>query len=348
MPPRDERRERQPAAHWRTAVREFVEDHARQIVLLLSELVKIPSISGSDEENTIQARMAQELVQLDLDVDSWEIPLLTTLASEGFPGVEVDRREAWGLVGCARGAGGGRSLMLNGHVDVVPPGTIGAWGREEPFGGAIGDGFVWGRGSCDMKGGLVAALWALRTLIELKVPLDGDLVVACVQGEEDGGLGTFATLARGWRADACVIPEPTSLDLVPAAAGSLTFRLRITGRACHASRRTAGVSAIEKFWPVFDALRQLEAHRNVSVHPLMARWDIAYPIEIGVVRAGDWSSSVPDSLVAEGRYGLALEEEIESAKLHFEQTIRTACESDTWLDSHPVEVEWWGVSSPPA
>ncbi len=190
----------QPSATWRRRVLEYLEDHEQEIVLSLSDLVKIPSISGSDDENTIQAVLADELIRLDLEVDNWEIPLSDTLSSDGFPGVEVDRREAWGLVARAGGAGGGRSLMLNAHVDVVPPGTLRAWEGDDPFGGTIGNGFVSGRGSCDMKGGLTAALWAVRALIELDVPLGGDLVLACVQGEEDGGLGTFATLARGWRA----------------------------------------------------------------------------------------------------------------------------------------------------
>ena len=138
--------------------------------------------------------------------------------------------------------------------------------------------------------------------------LRGDLPFASVQGEEDGGLGTYATLDRGWRADACVIPEPTSLDLVPANGGSLTFRLRVHGLASHAARRTSGVSAIEKFWPVFRALRRLEAERNTVTDPLMSRWEVAYPIEVGILHSGNWSSSVPDLRVAEGRYGVALDE----------------------------------------
>jgi MFS family permease len=159
----------------------------------------------------------------------------------------------------AHGTGGGRSLMLNAHVEVVPPGDALAWPQPGAFAGQADAEYVYGRGSCDMKGGLVAAIWAIRALAEAGVRLPGDLILACVQGEEDGGLGTFATLARGWRADGCVIPESTSLDLVPACAGSLTFRLRVPGLAVHASRRTAGVSPVEKFWPVFQALRDPEA-----------------------------------------------------------------------------------------
>ena len=162
----------------------------------------------------------------------------------------------------------------------MPPGDRAAW-AVDPFAGTVDYDFVYGRGSCDMKAGLVAAVWAVRALTDLKVPLRGDVLLACVQGEEDGGLGTYAMLARGWRADACIIPEPTSLDLVPACAGSLTFRLRVPGLASHASRRTAGVSAVEKFLPVFAALRALEARRNRDPDPLMKPWDIAYPLEIG-------------------------------------------------------------------
>ena len=160
-----------------------------------------------------------------------------------------------------------------------------------------------------MKAGLVAARWAVRALRSTGVPLRGDVLVASVEGEEDGGLGTFGLLRRGWTADACVVPEPTGLDLVPACAGALTFRIRIRGQATHASRRTDGVSAIEKLWPVWQALVELERTRNADVDPLLERWPIAYPLSIGTVHAGDWPSSVPDLLVADGRLGVALDED---------------------------------------
>jgi acetylornithine deacetylase len=163
-----------------------------------------------------------------------------------------------------------------------------------------------------------------------------------VPGEEDGGLGTYAMLRRGWRADACVVPEPTGLDLVTANAGALTFRLRVPGRATHASRRTEGVSAIEKFLPVLAALQSLEARRNAAVDPLMAHLPLAYPASIGRVIAGDWASSVPDLLVAEGRLGVALDEPVGAAREALETAVADACDGDTWLRNHPVTVEWWG------
>jgi acetylornithine deacetylase len=236
-------------------------------------------------------------------------------------------------------------LLLNGHSDVVPTGDPDQW-TDHPFGGQAREGRLYGRGACDMKAGLAAIVVAVRAIRQSGVRLRGDLLVASVQGEEDGGLGTFATLQRGWRADACVIAEPTELGIIPANSGALTFRLRIRGEATHAARRTEGVSSIDLFWPVYRAIQALETrrHREVAALPAgwRARYPLAHPISIGTVTAGDWASSVPDLLVAEGRMGVALDEPVAQARAALEAAVAEACEADNWLRSHPVEVEWWG------
>ena len=308
----------------------------------LAELVAVPSVGGSPAEAEIQALLAKDLAALGLEVDHWRLPLDELLAEPDFPGAEVHRDEAWGLVGRLPGRGDGASLMLDGHVDVVPTGDLAAWSRPDPFSGEVVDGELYGRGACDMKAGVVAALAAVAAVRRAEVPLRGDLLVACVPGEEDGGLGTYATLRRGWTADACVLPEPTGLDIVPANGGALTFRLRVPGRSTHASRRTEGVSAIEKFVPVLAALDRLERRRNADVDPLLARWPIAYPLSVGRLAAGDWASSVPDLLVAEGRLGVALDEPVEAARAALEEAVAEACADDPWLARNPVTVEWWG------
>jgi acetylornithine deacetylase len=193
-----------------------------------------------------------------------------------------------------------------------------------------------------MKGGLVAARLAAGANARSGVRLDGDLLLASVVGEEDGGLGTFGLLRHGVTADACVITEPTDLHVVPANGGALTFRLTIPGRAAHGSRRTEGVSAVDKLPLLLAALADLERRRNADVDPLMARWDLAYPISVGVVRAGDWASTVPDRLVAEGRYGVALGEPLDTARAELERAVAEASAADPWLAEHPVRVEWWG------
>jgi acetylornithine deacetylase len=327
---------------WLARVLDHVDDQRDEMVAFLADLVRQPSITGTEVENDAQARFAGVLDDEGMETDHWQVPLCDVLDAEDFPGVEVPREEAWGLVGRLPGRGDGPSLMLNGHIDVVPPGAVASWRHRSPFSGEVVGGDLHGRGACDMKAGLVAALWAVRALRRARVPLRGDVLLASVQGEEDGGLGTYAMLRRGWRADACVIPEPTSLDIVPANAGALTFRLRIPGQATHASRRLEGVNAITKFWSVHTALQQLEERRNRDVDPLFARWELAYPISIGTVASGNWVSSVPDLLVAEGRMGVAIDEPVATARAAFEATVADACSSDRWLRDHPVEVEWWG------
>ena len=327
---------------WAARVLGEIDARLPETFALLAELVRIPSVSGTDPEHEIQARLASELTEGGLEVDHWPIPLDALIAEPDFPGVEVERREAWGLVGRVPGSGGGDSLLLNGHVDVVPIGNPAAWSRPDAFSGELVGDTLFGRGACDMKAGLVAALAAVHAVRRLGVPLRGDLLLACVPGEEDGGLGTYAMLRRGWRADACVVPEPTGLDLVTANAGALTFRLRVPGRATHASRRTEGVSAIEKFLPVLSALQSLETARNADVDPLMAHWPLAYPVSIGRITSGDWASSVPDLLIAEGRFGVALDEPVGSARAALETAVAKTCQADPWLRDNPVTVEWWG------
>ena len=322
-------------------VLEQVDQLSTDLLEEAAALVRFPSVGGTSGEHDAQAEMARRFAADGLEVDHWPIDLAAIVDRPGFPGVEVERSEAWGLAGRLPGTGGGTCLMLNGHIDVVPIGDPSAW-TVDPFGGELRDGRLYGRGSCDMKAGLVAAHVAVRALQLAGVSLRGDVILASVEGEEDGGLGTFALLERGWTADACVIAEPTGLDAIPANAGALTFRLRIRGRATHAARRTEGVSAVAKLWPVWRALEALEARRHEVVDPLADRWDLAHPLSIGIVRAGDWPSSVPDLLVAEGRLGVAIGEPVEAARAQLEEAVAEASAADPWLRDHPVEVEWWG------
>jgi acetylornithine deacetylase len=331
-----------PESVWRERLLGYIDEHAAEIVADLVDLVQIPSVSGTDEENEVQHLIAARLAEQGLQVDTWKIDLPEVLAAPDFPGVEVDRLEGWGTVGRLAGTGDGQSLLLNAHVDVVPAGVLATWGEAGPFGAAIRGNDVHGRGTCDMKAGLTASLWVVRAFAALRIPLRGDLVFGSVIGEEDGGLGTYALLKRGWDADACIIPEPTSLDIAPGNSGALTFRMTVSGLATHASRRLSGVSAIEKFIPVFAAIRRLEACRNEVKHPLMQRWELPIPIELGRLRSGEWASSVPDVLTADGRMGVAIGEDVADARQALVDAIADTCAADPWLREHPVRVEWWG------
>ena len=170
------------------------------------------------------------------------------------------------------------------------------------------------------EGRLVTHLVALDALSDLGLGLRGDVTVAATVGEENGGLGT-STVLRGYSADAAIITEPTRLALVPAQGGSLVFRLKIPGRSAHAAVRDEGVSALEKFVPIFENLRELEQERNgVLSHPLYEGVRNKVPINVGVVRAGNWASTVPESLIVEGR-GLIPGEEVDPFKDLFSERI---------------------------
>jgi acetylornithine deacetylase len=309
--------------------------------------VAIPSMGGTPAEMHAQEFFAEQWQADGLDVDTWSLDIETLASRPDFCGMEVPRSEGLGVLARLPGSGGGATLALLGHTDVVPPGDVAAWSGD-PFRPTVHNGMITGRGTADMKAGIVAAWFAVRMLQQANVRLLGDVVLAAVSGEEDGGLGTYALLDALPRRhpdlhiDACVIPEPTDLDVVPANGGALTFRLIVRGAATHASRRTEGVSAIEKFSLALAALTDLESARNAQVDPLMQRWPVAYPLSIGTVHAGDWASTVPDLCIAEGRLGVALDETPAQARAALESTLSSLCAKDPWLSDHPIEVQWWG------
>ncbi|WP_308470055.1 ArgE/DapE family deacylase [Kineococcus rubinsiae] len=308
----------------------------------LVELVAVPSLGGTAAEAEAQHLVARRLDELGTDVDRWAIDLDEAATDPDAPGQEVERSEAWGVVGTLPGRDGGRpGLILCGHTDVVPAGDPAQW-PGDPFTPRIADGAVHGRGTCDMKGGLVAALTAVRALRTAGVRLARPLAVHAVTGEEDGGLGAWATLRRGHLGDACVIPEPTAGAVMTAHAGALTFRLTLTGLAAHAANRHLGVSTVELFEHVHAALRGLEAERQPADRSRFGDHPLPYGLSIGRLRAGDWASTVPDRLVAEGRFGVRLGESVAQARAVFEACVAAACSAHPWLADHPARVEWVG------
>lgn len=304
----------------------------------LATLVGFASVGGSAGEVAIQRWCAERLADLGASVDTWEVDLAEAAHQPGFPGMEVERAEALGVVGTW--GEGEPLLILCGHTDVVPSGDLAGWSRD-PFRLVVEDGTAYGRGACDMLGGLAAELAAIRAVRAAGGSLEG-LAVHPVSGEEDGGIGAWSALRRGHSGAACVIGEPTGGDLVVANGGALTFRLEVPGRAAHASTRLDGVSAIEKLRPLVDALAELEHRRNLDPDPVMAHLPLPYALLVATVHAGDWSSTVPDLAVVEGRYGVRLGEDAATAQEQFSRVLEQVCASDDWLREHPVRLSWPG------
>jgi acetylornithine deacetylase len=168
------------------------------------------------------------------------------------------------------------------------------------------------------------------------------VIVESVIGEESGGAGTLAAIVEGIRADGAIILEPTGLDLCPVQSGALTFRLTVPGRAAHGALRQHGVSAIEKFSLLQSAILDLEQARNAAhPHPLYDDRAFIAPVSIGTIRGGDWHSTVPESVVAEGRFGVFPGERVAEARAALEEAVARAAESDPWLAGHPPVVTWF-------
>jgi len=310
-------------------------------VELLQSWVQKASVQGEEEQ--IQQQVADYLAKLGLEVDTWVMEGEEFLKHPYFVSPRTSFETSPNVVGVWRGTGGGRSLILNGHVDVVPAGDEKQW-EHGPFSGEIVDGKLYGRGATDMKGGNLASLLAIQCLKSLGVQLKGDVIFQSVVEEESGGAGTLSTILRGYKADAALIPEPTNMKIFPKQQGSMWFRLWIKGRSAHGGTRYEGVSAIEKSMTVVQTITKLEKERNDRItDPLYAKLPIPIPINIGVIEGGKWPSSVADLIKLEGRMGVAPGEEMDDAKEEMAEALAGLADIDPWFKEHPVELEWFGA-----
>lgn len=307
----------------------------------LVSLIRIPSITGQEDQAV--AQIANWLQHHDAEIDYWNDGIAALQRDPRYPGHEVERAWAPVVVGVLRGNEPGPTVLLTGHVDVVPPGDYSLW-NDEPFSGVARGDRIYGVGAADMKSGLMAAMAAFEAFAESGRNFPGRIIFAAVPAEEDSGLGTLAAIRGGWQADACIIPEPTTgsngqPELVIAHAGAMSLRVRVPGKAAHASRRLEGESAIEHFYTVLEALRADEAALNARVeHPLMKVHPLPYATNVGVVRGGEWSSTVMDSLEAQVRVGVALDETIDEAEERVRSAIMEHVKDDPWLSKNPPVV----------
>lgn len=309
-----------------------------ELLAFLGQMVAFPSLGAN--ESPIQRFLADYFRTLGMEVDVWDLDFAALSQHPAFS-TEIDRPEGLGVV-ATMGNGEGKSLIFNGHIDVVPEGELANW-HYPPFQATVADGKVYGRGALDMKGGLACAIFAAKAIRDAGVTLKGKLMIESVIGEEDGGVGALATVVRGYKADAAVIMEPTELMIAPAQAGALNFRITVPGLAAHGAVRDEGVNPIEKFIPIYQALMSFEALRNQQLkHPLFSAYALPYPICVGTLQAGVWASTIAETLTFEGRFGIAVGEDIPTARKSFEKVIADVAQSDEWLRQHPPTVEWWG------
>ena len=251
---------------------------------------------------------------------------------EGNPG--HDYTDRYNLAATFSG-GGGPSILFDGHVDTMPPGDLGSWSLD-PLKPEIRGDRLYGLGSCDMKGGLMASIMAVRLLQEAEYDLPGDVTILSVVDEEGGGNGTLGALLRGYRADAAVVCEPTGCAITRAHMGFLFFHMVTRGVALHSGTKWRGINAIEKNFLLTEALREMEHQWLMEYrHPLLP----SPTLNLGVIRGGTAGSTVPDS--CESKICLHYLPEVMERNAVVEEVLsrlQLRAQGDPWLREHPPEI----------
>lgn len=338
--------DRSPKA--REAVRQAVEGGWEQEVDLLRALVAERSVRGAT--GGAQRVVESRLRELGLAPERVPVDVERLRGRPGFSPVDWSSDGEYALAARLPGRGaGGRSLILNGHVDVVPSTPDDHW-THDPWGGEVADGRMYGRGAADMKAGVAAMISALAAIRAAGVAPGGDVELQSVIEEECSGHGTLALLEAGHRADAAIVPEPMGQALCTAHPGVLWCRIRVRGLGAHAERADQAVNAMERMWPLIAAVRELEAEVNQKAvrHPAFEGLDHPLNYNPGTLHAGDWPSSVPESATLEVRFSYPPGETVAGAQARIEDRLRRAADRDRWLREIPPEITWFGFAAEPA
>jgi acetylornithine deacetylase len=304
---------------------------------LLAELVEAPTVLG--EEAAGQAIMRRALA--DLGLEPFDVPI-DPAALEGHPGAAPF---GWDVAGKANvlanwepGGSGGRSLILNGHIDVVSPAPEPLW-SSPPFSARRDGDWIYGRGAGDMKSGLAAMVGAVRGLRRLGLAPRARVQLQSVVEEECTGNGALACVLAGHTADAAILTEPTQGAIWNAQVGVLWFQVRVRGLPAHAGDAPVGANAIEASFGAIEALRALEVELNAVKPPLYAAYPHPINLNVGVIRGGDWPSTVAGECITHFRLALYPGERVEDLKSRVEAVVAAAAP-----DGYSFEVVYEGFA----
>ncbi|MGI5818289.1 MAG: M20 family metallopeptidase [Armatimonadota bacterium] len=303
---------------------------------ILSELIAFESTVGNEGPamRYMHERMSEvadevefiEVTEAIKDDPDYSYPVVTEYGDR--PNVRAVRK----------GTGGGKSVILNTHLDVVPPSS----GHVEPFSARLEDGVVYGRGACDAKG-QAATIWLLfRLLDDLDIELDGDIIAHLVIEEEIGGNGTVAMARHGDTADACVVLEPTNFVLLPQVRGAVWFDANVYGQAGHSGMPGGTVSALLKAIDIVGYFT--EYHDRILAEsrgkfPLFDQFENPMPLTVGQLEAGDWPAQAPRRANLKGVLGLLPDRTKEQVMEEMEAAVRES--GDEWLaDPKNFEIDF--------
>ncbi len=313
----------------------------------LQTLVRFPSLRG--QEAPCQDWIAREFAGRGWSVDRYTLAEVAMDHLPGFsPVMDTDYARAVQVVATIRApdAGAGRSLVLQGHVDVVPPGPAAMW-ADPPFEPRIRGEWMNGRGAHDMKQGVAAMVFALDALAACGLAPEGDVFVETVTEEESTGNGALSTLARGYRAEACLIPEPSGNTITRGHVGVMWFRLRVRGVPVHVATAQTGSNAIMSAYTLLQALYGLTAEINLRAkdHPWFGTIPDPVKFNPGVIRGGDWASSTPAWCEVDCRIGLLPGTTLADARAEVERCVAAAATADAFLANNKPEVIWNGFQA---
>src|SRR5829696_1657588 len=310
---------------------------------LLEELVAAPTLLG--DEAAGQAIMRRAFVGLGLE--PFDVPL-DRAALDGQPGAAPF---SWDVAGKSNvlanwepaAPAGGRSLVLNGHIDVVSPEPRSLW-TGSPFAARREGDWIYGRGAGDMKSGLAAIVGAVRGLRRLGLAPRGRVQLQSVVEEECTGNGALACVLAGHTADAAILTEPTRGAVWNAQVGVLWFQVRVVGAPAHAGDAPEGANAIEASMAVIEALRGLESELNVGKPPLYAAYPHPINLNVGMIRGGDWPSTVAGECLTHFRLALFPGERVADLKERVEETVAGVAEARPALSAYRIEVRYDGFA----
>jgi acetylornithine deacetylase len=334
----------------RTLSSERYDDRIRSLAL---DLLRIDTTDGT--ERPAQRRFEEALVDAGAaEIVRWEAAPEHFESDPAFGDIDTldltDRPNVAGVFEFGDPEAG-KTLVLNGHMDVVPINEA-SWDTD-PFDPTWDGERLYARGAADMKSGLAGLLYAVVAFRERHGDdIDGRIVVESVVGEETGGVGTKAAVEDSpydFQRDGVIIAEPTELGMVTATEGSLMVTVTVEGRSAHAATRWEGESVLPHFETIRQAFLALESERNEQVtHPLYETSPIAWPVNFGIVEAGSWASSVPAHLESDVRIGVAPGETIDAVERAFRERLQTVVDQSDWLQSHSPTMERRDIQFIPA
>lgn len=328
-------------------VNAWMDANREDMVGFLRRIIQIPSVTGN--EGPIQDFLAGYLSDMGLEVDRF-IPSLEELRIH--PAYVKEAQPYAGrpnVVAISRGLGGGRSLLFNGHIDVIPEGAQENW-EHGPWSGDVADGKMYGRGASDMKSGVAAFTMAIQAIQGSGIRLKGDVIAEYVMDEELTGNGTLACVMKGYKADAGICCETSSMHVQPGSIGRIWFEIKVKGKAAGIQKHFEGVSGIELGYIITKIVSEFEAQRKATLsHPLYPDINSSIPCTIGQFESGTYYSAFPDSCLLKGSMATVPGENSRQVKEAFIEFIqRRAAEEHPWMKEHPPEVVYTGYFAEPS